>query len=493
MNKSLITALLTLIACTTQAQRDENFGHNVLANHQYHVYVYENERPIDITRGRGLAASRSTFAAEGWKQLRNSYANTALGLFTSTSQNLLAGAVNLLVDAVRSKKSDWQQQLRNDCRFTKTLLMQNTITDFYGSTSTRGALDPDSIIFNGFACQQDIAYKVKRDGREVNATMPVLQVRCSLRDDDHGLMRMLNHGKFEVQVDSVRIDPAVCNLPNDSLTERQLCYRTPFDFQRRKNLRLQLEATFSSSWVNEAIMVTTDQQLGTFTVTIAIPDSTYLCHDGGVDDGCFVFHRLDSAAVARLTKDERDDYERRAACVSVVGDCFLVPRSFIGSSDMQTYAPVWGTGQYKVDMTLTETCDINDAFYHEAAAHGAQPGRAVRWNDQWKDEWRRMKHRRRSQPLLKQVANEVVMQYADGKWLGTLLSPVSDVLLDGESKYLKKVLPDWATSSTTATTSATSGGSMPVGDKTGNPTSKPSPSSSGNDTTHPTGGDMPKP
>lgn len=483
MKKYLFTALLALLAGSAQAQRDDNFGHNVLANHQYHVYVYENERPVDITKGRSLAASRGSFAAEGWKQLRNSYSGTALGLVTSASQNLLTGAVNLLVDAVRSKKTDWQKQLRTDCRFTKTLLMQNTITDFYGSTSTRGAFDPDSIIFNGFACMQDIAYKVKHEGREVSATLPVLQVRCSLRDDAHGLMRMLNHGKFEVWVDSVRIDPAVCNLPNDSLTERQLCYRTPFDFQRRKNLRLQLEATFTSSWVNEAVMLATDQQLGTFTVTVAIPDSTYLRHDGGADDGCFVFHRLDSAAIARLSKAERADYERRAACVTVVGDCFLVPRSFIGSNDMQTYAPVWGTGQYKVNMTLTESCDINDAFYHEAAAPGAKPGGKVRWNDRWKDEWRRMKHRRRSQPLLKQVANGVVMQYADGKWLGSLLNPVSDVLLSAESKYLKKVFPDGTTGTTAAAASSAAAA------KTGSPT----PTAAAGGATPPAGGGTPQP
>lgn len=56
--------------------------------------------------------------------------------------------------------------------------------------------------------------------------------------------------------------------------------------------------------------------------------------------------------------------QTRKAIISVTGDCFLVPRSFTGTPDGTTAGRAWGgTGEYRVEMTVTETCQMDNSYY----------------------------------------------------------------------------------------------------------------------------------
>ena len=47
----------------------------------------------------------------------------------------------------------------------------------------------------------------------------------------------------------------------------------------------------------------------------------------------------------------------------VVGESFIVPRSFMGYRDENDqYRSSWGTGEYKLDIELRETCDVTDQY-----------------------------------------------------------------------------------------------------------------------------------
>ena len=85
---------------------------------------------------------------------------------------------------------------------------------------------------------------------------------------------MLHHSKFEVYVDSLRFNPYLCDLPNDSLgleTDK----RIGFSFARRKDLQFRVDATITSSWINQAMQVHNDVKIGEFHITASI-DSTNL-------------------------------------------------------------------------------------------------------------------------------------------------------------------------------------------------------------------------
>ena len=106
-------------------------------------------------------------------------------------------------------------------------------------------------------------------------------------------------------------------------------------------MNLQLKVRFFSSWMNQATMITNDQLLGEFTVNVEV-DKNKLN-----SEGLFVYDKNDP------------DFER---LVSVDGDSYIVPRSYTGTTDGITFKPSWGTGQYRVEMEVSERCSIVDSY-----------------------------------------------------------------------------------------------------------------------------------
>ncbi len=68
---------------------------------------------------------------------------------------------------------------------------------------------------------------------------------------------------------------------------------------------------------------------------------------------------LDSDSTFRFIAGKQGN----AGICQIAGDCFIVPRSYIGVRDSQgIYHDAWGTGQYKVAMTVKEICGITSEF-----------------------------------------------------------------------------------------------------------------------------------
>ena len=440
MKKIALFLTLALLACVaapaqppkgggTKAVRTQA-GDVVLANHEYSVVVYERDQDSAITFDHEIAqsGSRSFF-----NDLFNIYRSTFIGKVGGTTAGILGAGIDWVVGLLNRKavnQGKWHAAMQKELTFTKQLPMQTDIADFYRLPSTLGAMDPQNMIFNGFGCRQYLTYK---DGGETKRIL-VFEVACSLNDSPAGKQRIANHGKFEIKVDSIRFNPFLCDLPNDSLTAEQVeeSLRIPFDFERRQNLKFQLRATITSSWMNEAIQIYNDQQLGEFLIEFTIPGEDAL-EKSGPWQGYFVYD------ASRLPPG--------APCpVTVKGDCFVVPRSFIRTlpgEDGAGTVSEWGTGQYRVDMTFTESCQLNEKYYYiTRAGKDGKPRRQL--NDCWKDEWKLIKRRQPAQNLWGSIVNVVRKQFDVDRhqWVHTLLDPVQQVVVVDQTRWLNQIIKE---------------------------------------------------
>lgn len=372
--------------------------YNIIVNQTTDTLVL-NSRLRHLNQNRGILSD-----------IASSYLSMGTSTLLSASKSVLDIGLGIVKEAVRDKRPDWQEAVRQESSFVKFLPMQTQVLDFYGKPSNNGALDPMDMKFNGFGCSQTI---IVNDSNGNPQEREVFYLSCRLRDDDAGLARMLHHSKFEVIVDELRFNPYICNLPNDSVNPNPET-RVEFSFDNRKNLTFKVDALVSSSWINEAIQVHNNVNLGKFTVTALIdPDKLD-------EDGTFSYRADNPADKNKL--------------VSVTGDSFIVPRSYIGSDNMQTASDTWGTGQYRVDMVISESCQINEDFYTQKGKDGKRQWRKDRWNP----EWQIIRKRQPRKNLWQQISNSITQQFKGNQWITTLSEPLTTNLISHETLMLNK-------------------------------------------------------
>lgn len=380
----------------------------VKGQRKYKLVVNEGNDSTVAEFNRGLASMRGNLSNRGFlDNLTGLYKKSAAGQAVSVTSSLLNFGLNAIIAATKSKKPEWEKAVRGECTFVRRLPMQMEILDFYRHPSTNGPLDPTDMNFNGFGCRQVIEY-TDPDGNVREEE--VFYVTCKVKSGPEGKARMLTHSKFEMEVDTLRFNYALCDLPNDSLgmaTDN----RIGFSFDSRKDLKFVVNATITSSWINQALMVFNDQPLGSFDIVASI-DPKYI--DG---DGVFRYYA------------DRD--RNSGKNVRVSGDCFLVPRSYVGSSDMRNIQDSWGTGQYKVEMKVSEVCKINEKYYMTADG---------RDNKKWKDEWRLIKKRKKQPSVWKQLLGVVSSQYKDSKWVTVLAEPAINAFIQYETDGITRLL-----------------------------------------------------
>lgn len=413
----LLGALLCAGSARAAAPAPEGGEKRMEGHRKYSLIVREGNDSTVTEFNRGLEKSRGnrSFLTDMASLYRSTFAGQAVGAATS----IVEMGVNALVKATESKQPKWEQAVRGESSFVRVLPMQMEILDFYRHPSTSGPLDPTDLYFNGFGCRQVIEYMTpdgKTDEKEV------FYLSCGIRTDSVGRMRMLNHSKFEVYVDSLRFNYALCDLPNDSLGV-DAGSRIGFDFAKRKDLTFNVRATVSSSWITQAMRVYNDVELGSFDITARI--------DPGMLDDDGIFHY---SAAADAGGPKR---------VEVKGDCFLVPRSYVGSTDMHSMQDAWGTGQYKVEMRIAETCRINPAYYMKDG----------KWDkDAWGPEWKLISSRRKGKAAWRQVLDVVGVQYMGSKWLTTLIDPAKTVIINYETQGINRLINGASASMPTSAT-----------------------------------------
>lgn len=299
--------------------------------------VIDPEEVIQRNGKLGEEATKGLFADALGAALKMSYGSFVQQKAANMAENIVNYTIQFIVSSIEERKNrfrNWFIAANNRCHFSKTI-SQSQVYDFYALPSLKGAFDYDNIKFKGFGFRSSLSLPNQSDTVSC-------YIYCSFREDQEAMTNIVNHGKFLVQIDTVLINTHWFDLPNDSVIKDV----DENFFLRHKDLSVTLTAKFFSSWFNEAIMLQDERELGEFTATIQV-DSTY-CQDG----------------VFSYIRGENDQ-----EVGTVVGECFIVPRSYCGiilSNGVEQ--PTWGTGQYRVEMTLKEDCQLNHAYYIDSIA-----------------------------------------------------------------------------------------------------------------------------
>lgn len=344
-------------------------------------------------------------------EIFSAYRSFCTGKTTSIVNDVVNVGVSYLAYSLKSHRGEWLKESMEECHFSKNLSMNQEISDFYRTTSNHGALDLHDIAFRGFSCRQYI----EADGKPVD----VMYASFSLDTTETGIKRMLQHSKFQMRLDTLVFNPFTCEIPNDSIADPS--HRVGFDFKRRKDFVVRLNTTVRSSWINEAIQVAENIELGQFTLEFRL-DSTMLDKDG-----CLRYVRPKSES--DMSEKERYIHDR----ISLVGESFMVPRSYIGSINGKPY---WGTGQYRLDMVLSERCSINEDYYKKTGPNGKTV-----WNRKlWKEEWKVMKKRSSYKKSMKQpwdkTWDKIRTEWTGGRWVTEIMTPSTSLLIQKGTSYM---------------------------------------------------------
>lgn len=468
--RKFITLLVAIASLNTMAQTDAPAKKGSHMNRKYQVLVelenpsaiLEHNLDMKIATDRAKASAIIANAENSGEKsafltaLSKGFGTAFVQKTQNASSNLLSVGANYIIEAMKGDSKKWYNAAKSHCTLSRKLKSESTIKDFYSAPSSLGAMDPQNIQFKGFGCHHYL-----EEVGNANHGEEVFYVFCSMLRDSAGISSIVNHSKFMVEVDSLMFNPKYCGLPNDSLETI-----TPFDFSKRKNLTLTIKARIYSSWINEAIMVTNDQQLGEFTITARI-DPTVL--NG---DSVFVYRKNDP---------------RFQKLVNVTGDCFIVPRSFTGTNDGTSYSSTWGTGQYRIEMDVNESCKIVDEYYYkdkykneEIAIRQSGNGPQIAFagipdfkkfdKAKWQAEWTPIKARQRKASFLNTAWNSIVTAYKGTGWVQTFTDPLTNVILSYEGKELNDWLGLTATTGASgagasAAKSSQAGGAAPSGGK----------------------------
>lgn len=432
MKKLLSMLVLLAIAGTMSAQGPKGAmgksgkGQTRMAQRKFQILV-ENERNIkkvQKTNDRLLAlqessrgeAQRGLFGDLLWQGFTSAFKQKTVNV----SSNLVSLSLNYVTEALKSDREKWYRRAQQQCYYSQPLSAETKIDDFYALPSTKGAMDPENLKFEGFGCKNYI--EVIGDSKE---GVGVFYIFCKMRRDSIGLRHIINHSKFLVEIDSLVFNPKYCNLPNDSTGSAE----SRFSFEKRDNLSMELKVRFYSSWMNQATMIANNQQLGEFTINVDIDKRKLNA------DGLFIYDKNDP------------DFDN---LVSIDGDCYIVPRSYTGTTDAVNYQPTWGTGQYRIEMEVSESCSIVDSYYQiresgngEAVAFAdATPGKRKWDKAKWKVEWTAMNARKKSDSFLKNAWKCIVSAYKGTGWTATLTDPFTTALYSWEIQKLGDWIDD---------------------------------------------------
>ena len=265
------------------------------------------------------------------------------GLVT-TAIEIVAGEVVNLAKYRSNQKKQWMQMIEKECNYTDSLSSIQGLKDFYSETSRYGALDPSNMNFDG------ITIRGVKDGHEM------LYLSC--RIDTTRLEELFQHSKFHLMLDTLSFNPYECHLPNLSANGIRLRGDSDsgrdnsFSFDERSNLHVGIDLTLTSSWINEAVMVQRDVELGQFKLEMEIPAGVqvFTYSRAAIDE-----NRRRMAADPTLKLDTR--------YLQMEGECFVVPRSFMPVSGTER---MWGTGEYNMKVKFRESCRfLQDASRNE--------------------------------------------------------------------------------------------------------------------------------
>ena len=309
MKKSIIILLCLFWTLYSKAQGVE-----------YQTFIYTSDELADeiakqseeLGTSRGYLGDLFSASKEAGKGIVSGYVTSFIDLGVN--------AIGALLTRNSRLKEEWEETVKQENVYQTQISTVSEVNDFYKQTSFDGAMDPKGMRFDGIGC-------LRKENKDT-----VFYISCHI--DRSKINRIINHSKFELVLDTLIISPTHSNLPNSSLD-------IPFSFEERKNFTLSMNIKLLSSWMNEIVQLQKNQELGEFSINIPVDQSV-----------------LDNKGYLHYVRNAND-----APAYKVLGESFIVPRSYMGYRDENdNYKNSWGTGEYKLAITLKETCDVTEQY-----------------------------------------------------------------------------------------------------------------------------------
>ena len=344
----------------------------------YKTFVYtSDELANELSRMNGERDASRGYLGDLFNATKGSAKGIASGYVTSFF-DLGINAVGALLTQNSRRKAQWEEVVKKENVYQTVINSVSEMNDFYDDTSFDGAMDPKGMRFDGIGC-------LRTEGRDT-----MFYISCHI--DRTKLHRIINHSKFELVLDTLIVSPEHSNLPNTQLA-------IPFSFKDRKNFTLSMDIAITSSWMNEIVQLQQNQELGRFNINIPVDQKM-----------------LDGKGFFRYVR-HGDDAPR----YKVTGECFIVPRSYMGfRDDKDNFKDCWGTGEYKLSITIKETCDVTEQYraqWKEDYKHRKQLAKVGKKNNLIEQSW---------QMISTQKWDELAQSWV----ITTLKAPVSKISSD---------------------------------------------------------------
>lgn len=309
MEKIFLTLMFMIASVVVRAQYAE-----------YQTFIYtSDDLAKEIAKECENRSKRSGYLGELFDAGKESVKGIASGYVTSVI-DLGVNAIASLITRNARQKKEWEDMVKAENVYKTKISTVSELNDFYKKMSFEGALDPEGMQFDGIGC-------LRKEGNDT-----VFYISCHI--DRSKINRIINHSKFELVLDTLIISPLHSNLPNTSLD-------LPYSFKERHNFCLSMNISVISSWMNYITQLQKDQELGSFKINIPVDEKS-----------------LDAKGFLRYVRKEGE-----TSAYEIIGESFIVPRSFIGYRDGNgEYRDSWGTGQYELSIELKETCNVTDEY-----------------------------------------------------------------------------------------------------------------------------------
>jgi len=348
---------------------------------RYETFVYTNEKIEALIQNEQMKQERSS---RGFlEDLGGAFLNAGKGVAGGYVTSIIDIGVNTIAGLITqgaNNKIKWEEIVKAENSYQETLTTTEPINNFYSKPSFDGAMDPAGMNFDGIGCL-----------RTINGDT-AFYISCHVNPAK--IDRIINHSKFELSLDTLIIDPYQCDLPNSNLDLK-------FSFEYRKNLQIIVEMRLISSWINEFTELQKNQELGNFTISVPVSQAD-----------------LDAQGKLRYVKTANIPEKFK-----ITGESFIIPRSYMGFRDKENnYKNSWGTGDYRVELSIKETCGITDAY-----------------RKNWKADWKVRQDAENDENFIQKSWKTITSQRWDelGKqWVITTLKAPADMV---NSELLKEL------------------------------------------------------
>lgn len=295
-------------------------------------------------KDRGYLGDLFNASKESLKGIASGYVTSFIDLGVNAIGSLLTRNARL--------KEEWEETVKAENIYKTKISTVSEINDFYKEASFEGAMDPKGMRFDGIGCLR----------LEDNDT--VFYLSCHI--DRSKIDRIVKHSKFELVLDTLIVSPTHSNLPNTYLD-------LPYSFAERDNFTLSMNIKLISSWMNEIVQLQKNQELGAFVLNVPVDPE-----------------ELDEKGFLRYVRNRDDE-----PVYKIVGESFIVPRSYMGYRDKDdNYKNIWGTGEYKLEIELKETCDVTEQYRENWKKDRKRRKKLMEKESIWENGWQTISNQR---------------------------------------------------------------------------------------------------